>query len=54
MKYQVIKHTGHDWSLEEQDFDTLNQAVDYGIKNSYGSDFKIIQIVSWEAKEIDI
>lgn len=39
---------------DEEGFDNLDDAVKEAQANSYGSEFKIIQIIDWKAKENDL
>ena len=39
------------WSPAE--FETLKEAVEYGTKNNYGSDFKITKKVEYSIKEVE-
>lgn len=52
-KYQILI----DYGLEGMRFwddghDELDEAVKVGTKNSYGSDFYIVQIIDWKATNL--
>lgn len=53
MKYKIIYDYGSEgWSLEKEDWETVEQAVKKAISNNKGVPFLIVKIVDWEAKEL--
>ena len=47
--YMVNNGAYEGWSISEP-IKTLDEAVKFGIQNSYGSEFKVIKEIEWTAK----
>ncbi len=54
MKYRVLIDYGMEGFkfASDDEFDTVNLAVQFAIKNSFGNTFLIVHIVGWAAVEI--
>lgn len=50
MKYQILFDYGLEgWKFEEQEFDTVDEAVKHAIRTCMSAPFEIVIIVNWEA-----
>jgi len=51
-KYRVLVDYGvyEGMKLQDEDFDSVNEAVQWAIGMNFGRNFKVIQIITWEAK----
>ena len=50
-KYRVLVDYGvyEGMKLQDEDFDSVNEAVQWAIGMNFGRNFKVIQIITWEA-----
>jgi hypothetical protein len=52
MKYQILIDIREGFTLSDEEYNTLDEAVKEAIRQSYGSfKFKIVQVINWKAKE---
>lgn len=50
MKYQIcIFHGSEGWNFHPEEFDTVDEAVKFAIKNSFGCDFLVVTVIDWKA-----
>jgi hypothetical protein len=59
MKYKILIDYGCEGrsyygnSREGKDFKSIDEAVKIASQSNFGSEFQIVQVVEWEAKEKD-
>lgn len=52
MKYRILQYWSTDgFTLIDEEYETVNDAVVSALEKNYGSRFLIIQVIDWEAKE---
>ena len=52
MKYRILFNCGTEgYIFQEEEFETITQAVKYAVELCYPTPFLIVQIVDWEVLE---
>lgn len=54
MKYKILTNQGYEgWIFwDEKEYEDLTEAVKVAQENSYGAEFRIVNVIAWEAKEL--
>lgn len=54
MKYKILFDYGIEgFRFEDKEFDTVTESVKYAIELNYSTQFLIVSVIEWEAKEIN-
>lgn len=51
--YKILMDYGSEgYKLDDKEFITINEAIKYATKYSYGNEFLIVKIIDWQVIEL--